>query len=135
MKNVFELGHVALYAKGHYMTYKNPKSTHSNIVEDLIALINADGYCADVMTLKNMGELLINKCKVLDVVAFKDLLVFAKGISPRNGHLNGYVQEDSTYNMYLAIIHYCLSNIMMLEREQFVEVEPDYENVLPKKLN
>jgi hypothetical protein len=48
MKEVFELGHVALYAKGHYLRHTSPHSEHDNIIQDLKPLILADGYCGDI---------------------------------------------------------------------------------------
>lgn len=140
MKEVFELGHVALYAKGHYLRYTSPHSEHDNIIQDLKPLILADGYCGDIMSLKNMAELFLNKCKVLDVVAFTDLNEFVKGIEPFNTFRCGYLHADSPmnnlglapYDMNLAIIYYCLSNITFLSVGHFTKVEADFINVLPK---
>lgn len=136
----FKLNHTLLYAKNWY-------KKSDDIIKDLQKTILADGYGWDEIGKADIAELLLNKCKRIDIPAFNDLTEFARGINPRHTNRVGYYQKEcwvlpnyikeedlEDYDIDLAITYYCLSSLGLLGRKYFNELTPDYENVLPQNI-
>lgn len=116
----FSLFNVALYAKGWYL-----KEHKQDIWKDLKVMLTLDDYSGEIMTKKDVTNLILYHCGRLDIRAFNDLSCFADGISADNAWRYGYEtkynrpfltskeENDSLpeYDYHEAIVRYCLSAI------------------------
>lgn len=120
----FTLFQTALYAKGWYKRYQNNRT----IWDDLKIILTMDGYSGEYMSNTDIVSVMLNQCQRLNMRAFKDLSVFANGISKsycwKHGYFtNGWIfqkkgEELPEYDYYEAIIRYCLSNLVSADSKE-----------------
>jgi|ERR1035437_2417260 hypothetical protein len=140
----FTLFQTALYAKNWYKRYQN-KNT---IWDDLKVILTLDGYSGEYMNKGDIVNVILNQCQRLDVMAFKDLSMFANGISKDYCWRHGYYTNDHhwakknkeeqlpEYDYYEAIVRYCLSNLVSTDLKTLCETDklppPDYKKGLKR---
>ena len=120
----FTLFQTALYAKGWYKRYQKKRT----IWDDLKIILTMDGYSGEYMDKTDIVSVVLNQCQRLNTPAFKDLTMFANGISRAYCWKHGYFTKDwmfqkrgeelPEYDYYEAIIRYCLSNLVMAETKE-----------------
>lgn len=137
-ENVFQLGHVALYAKGWYKRFDlQGRGNHKTIFDDLRVCLSLDGYSGECFSKEDVAlKLLSSLSSSFPDKRCTDLEYFASEVSINNAWKYGYYYKEciwinnqpnlQEYNYMLAITHYCLSNISMLSKDEFVRVKPIY---------
>lgn len=137
MEKKFKLLHTILYAKDWY-------KRSNNIWDDLKIILTLDGYNGELMTKTDIVSIILINCQLLDVKCFTDLLEFASGIDKNSAYKNGYeyqgmsFQKQGTsypeYDMYEAIIYYCISNLRFIETDLYGKLpHPDYVKGLKRR--
>jgi len=129
----FNLPHVALYAKNHYLR-------SDNIWEDLKKILTADGYCGDVMEKEDIVTIVSNHCFALDDYDFQ-IDTYIKSMNPIESWKFGYYHKDishtpeltNEYNYFEGVLRYCLSGLVSILISDLPELNPDY-SVLPKNI-
>ena len=141
----FKLYHTALYAKGWYKRYQKKRT----IWDDLKIIMSLDGYSGEYMSKGDIVSVMLTQCQRLNMRAFKDLSMFADGISQsfcwRHGYytkgclwmVNPKNEELPEYDYYEAIVRYCLSHLVMAEHKELTGdgnrlPKPDYTKGLKK---
>lgn len=123
----YKLGHLALYAKGHYTMYNSLDGTskNSSIWDDLRVILTLDDYSAEFFSKKDIVTCILYHTDTIKTRAFKQTITFIEGISKEECWKYGYYTTDhewvkntpklnlGEYDMYEAVIHYILSNLRL----------------------
>lgn len=144
METKFKLYHLSLYAKGWYK-----RENKKTLWEDLAVIMSLDGYSGEYMRISDIVSITLDQCQRLNIRGFKDLGLFANGISPSQCWKFGYYTKENatwvrnneelpTYDYYEAILRYCLSTLVCADIKSLVGEgnklpRPDYKNGLPRK--
>ena len=131
----FELGYVALYAKGWY-------EVSDNIIEDLKKVLRLDDYTP--FTNNDVVSILLERFQETKHRA-AEMKEFYYGIHPYNTYRVNYrhstdcfsePKRTNEYDFQLATVYYLLSKIRFLEHGQYKEVKPKYSKELrrPKEV-
>jgi len=139
----FTLYQTALYAKNWYKRYQKKRT----IWDDLKIVLTMDGYNGNYMKKGDIVSVILNNCQLLNVRAFKDLGMFADGISQDFCWKHGYIvkgcfferkdEQLPEYDYHEAIVRYCLSNLAITETHKLCDGDkklpkPDYTKGLKK---
>lgn len=137
-KELFTLGHVALYAKGWYQR-------SSDVVADMKQCLRGT-YEVDCMTKRDVAQVILNALLRSDFGKTHTMMEpqrLIEDIAPNNCHTVGYyhretplpiwcgVMPDVEYDYWTAVIHLCLSRLLMAESGECKMCIPDFKNVLP----
>jgi len=144
MDKKFTLYQLALYAKGWYK-----RENKRTIWQDLQVIMSLDGYSGEWMHHQDIVSVMLDQCQRLEVRGFKDLALFANGISPTQCWKYGYYTTEANwmvkthkdlpeYDYYEAIVRYCISTLVSTDIKTLVGEgkrlpNPDYKNGLPRK--
>ena len=136
----FYLGHTVLYAKNHYLSSEN-------ILKDLTATMDADGY----MTFNSydISRILLNLYIRLPYPGHCQITNLVEGINPHNLWKVGYYTKENTpayigsreereklpvYDYNMGVIMFVLSYLKFIELKDFKGGLPKAnKNVLPLK--
>jgi len=141
----FTLYQTALYAKGWYKRYQIKRT----LWDDLKIIMTMEGYSGEYMSKGDIVSVMLNQCQRLNMRAFKDLSMFADGISKTYCWRYGYYtngcpwmfnpnkEELPEYDYYEAIVRYCLSNLVSADTKELIGdgnklPKPDYTKGLKK---
>ena len=136
-KGKFTLQHTVLYAKGWY-------KKSGDLFEDMKKCLTADGYSGDIMGKADVLNVIVRQFERLDTHYNRDLLTVLLGVTEHECWKVGYYtknhawaqrdgEERPEYDYYTAIVMYCLSSFLSIDKEQWEPVRPDFKNVLPAK--
>lgn len=135
------LTHTALYAKGWYHR-GGPKKNPTTVWDDLKKCLGADGYLGDLMSDADVTAVILHR---LEEMKLRDLepSLLIDGIHPSNCWKYGYmiknynawfsIHEAKEYNLYEAVVHYCLSTISIMMADKIETMFPNFHDVLPRK--
>lgn len=146
MKDKFSLRHTVLYAKGWY-------KRSNNFWKDIMKCLEADGYLGTFEgdTLNQIKHraayLIVGQFERLPNKGHANSLQsFYENIKPHNIWKYGYYTKDFTfmrskeeiekspdYDYDEAVVRYCLSHFLGLNKDEWNVCKPDYKNVLPRK--
>lgn len=128
MEQKFKLTHVVLYAKGWY------KRT-DNIWDDLKKILELDDYSP--FTNNDVYNIIVNSVQNSNIYRWTELKEVLSGIAEYNSWKFGYYtnkncswMKDFTkypeYDMRTAFIYYVLSNLKLMDRENWIPKVPKY---------
>lgn len=136
MKNTnFTLQHTVLYAKGWYK--------RNDFWEDIKKCLTADGYSGDIMDASDCANVIFNQFQKLEhrggyhdtwniLSGITDSEIWKYGFHTKT-NFGGRIKDAELlpeYSYYMAIVHYCLSYFVQIDRNEFNVCEPDAK-VLP----
>lgn len=128
MEQKFKLTNVVLYAKGWY-------KKSDDVWEDLKKILELDDYSPyDKMDVYNIILIAVQNSNIYRWIELREVL---NGIHPSNCWKYGYYTKKNCswvndnenlpeYDMPTAFIHYILSNLSQLDREQWNVKIPNY---------
>lgn len=151
-KDKFGLNHIVLYSKGWYKRY-DIKSTRKTIWDDLVLLLEADGYKgtfigdSDKQLQNRIAYLLVTHLERLPITGNRrSLSNFYESIKEYNCWKYGYITKVNSfrdvkgqaelpeYDYNESVARYCLSIFGNLNKDEWSSCKPDY-NILPRPNN
>lgn len=123
MNNKFKLGHVVLYAKDWYQ-----KS--DDIWADLKQMLIYDDYTP--FTNNDIFNIITARIDDVDLGNQFKLSSIFSGIHPRECWYYGYECTKENYDVQLAFLHYILSVLKYLSKDQYEFKIPKYDKTTPR---
>ena len=137
--NRTELRHVVLYAKHWYKRSKD-------IWADIKKCLTADGFSGDIFDKNDCLNILVNALEKLVKGKDRQIQAILFGIRPEACWRYGYYTKEHAwalrtlkegeelpdYNQDVAIVYYCFSHFMSLDKEEWNVGAPDFKNCLPR---
>ena len=133
----YALSNVVLYSKNWYLKT-------DNIIEDLKAILELDGYCPQ--TRNDVYSILLKSIETLDLETgykFYEMRRVLDGIRPNNCWKYGYLTRDfeykregeiyPEYDFSTAFIYYVISSLRDLETDNWKKIIPQYKKYPKRK--
>lgn len=133
----YKLSNVVLYSKNWY--YKS-----DDIIEDLKAILELDGFCPQ--TKNDVYSILLSSIEHLDLETgykFYELRRVLDAIRPNNCWKYGYLTQDfdykqpgityPEYDFSTAFIYYVISSLRDLESGNWIKIIPQYKKYPKRK--
>ena len=143
----FTLQHTVLYAKHWYKRY-SPDGDRKTIWEDMVALLEMDGYVgtfegeSPAQIKGRVCHLIVGQLgRIQNKPHLTSLQAFYGAVQPYNCWKYGYytksftllrtkqdIDESPDYDYNEAVLRYCLSCFVELDKENWTPCEPDYSS-------